>query len=414
MTYATENGQENAGDNSLSEGQRRVPLYFKAAFVVAYAMISNFTWHQYDVQFFNDRFTGEIYGGQIFSDKFIFLPLLLLPFCFPERLIRQITLIPTPVFFVAFVCSISLFWSVSPRTSAYYISQLSICIIYPLVLRSFGRAYALSFIWRISITVLALSLSLAVIGNEHVLMQGEHSGAIRGIFPHKNILGPFAGVTMILTVFARKEIKLGGFAYFISLMICGFAIILCRSSTAIMAIIISMLIGNYSIALRHTSNKIISNVVILIIALVSFFTYEAVFALVLDALGKDASLSNRTLLWEVALPFSYNPLGSGYGTSGGQVLQDAIKRSLNIAQGSSVQSAYLNGALEIGWGPVVVFVGWLIFCFAKTLGKDTVCVALISFLLVISFTEVLGGFLPNVILFTLLLVVPLRNTGDFT
>jgi O-antigen ligase len=254
------------------------------------------------------------------------------------------TLLPLVPFLTVMIASLA--WTEDAEVTGRYLA-ITIGLLMALALLCDGlgflRVFQLSalFLTGVTIACAIIALLLPTLGVHHVsdVIEPGHAGRWRGLFSHKNTLGPYAAyATFILFTSARAlhltpPILLAGRA-------CAAAcLVMSGSANGIVGFVgaigaWAMLRGGGG---RHPA---------LILGLLSLVAASAAIApgLGLAALlGKDASLSGRTFIWDAVLNQWHNApwLGHGYMASVSwlaPILQDAVF-------GSAVDAH--NGYLEI-------------------------------------------------------------------
>lgn len=380
-------------------------MILKYGFLAAFVVLSRFYWTEIDIEAFNGAYPGTQYPSALLFEPIVLLALLI-PLAFKAQgLFSSFTRLHWPLALFLILSVLSIAWSVSPVTSLLQSISLAICVGYGLLISSFEPKRWISPIWNVMAIAIIASLALAVAGDQHVWMQGYHAGALRGLFHHKNSFGPFVSFFLLVTIFDWKNISTPRLLK-VLFFVLGFAgVFFSRSSTAIIVLTSGAMLGAYSLLLEKLPKRWswplhTAALTVLVAAIVAA---PSLYEIITSGFGKDITLSNRTVIWGIALPLGADtPLGSGYGTAGGQILQDMIKAQLYLPQGSSAQSGYLVALLDIGWlGPVLVLL-WLGMAFATRLGNQSVAIALLGGYAVLSITEVNSAFTPNSILLIIL------------
>ena len=192
----------------------------------------------------------------------------------------------------------------------------------------------------------------------------EITGAWKGVFSHKNVLGH----TMTVGAIAELYILTGTKARMSwhALMLCGcFAlVILSRSNTAILLSVFYLLGACVFFLLQRARQYLgIGLAVLAVLGSTAAALYYAYPNLLFDALGSDATLTGRTELWTIVLRFiSEKPL-LGWGYQAMWLPTDSITIAISKAVGWTVPQAH-NSLLEVtlelglvGLVIVMIFVG---------------------------------------------------------
>lgn len=183
--------------------------------------------------------------------------------------------------------------------------------------------------------------------------QGEElTGAWKGVFPHKNVLGHamtvgvFAALYNLSTPGSRKLLQI------ILLAACLALMIMARSATALsVALIYIILASVYFVLLNARRYFAISLVIAVATASAGAFTYLALSDQVDTILGGDLTLTGRTPLWELVLRVIHEKplLGQGYGAM--WLPNDNTAIAISNAVGWVVpqaHNAFLEITLELG------------------------------------------------------------------
>jgi exopolysaccharide production protein ExoQ len=195
---------------------------------------------------------------------------------------------------------VSVFWSVGPSTTLRRAVGLlfSMLLAYVLAMR-FTPRQLLLLVFATFGTCIVLSVAILA-ASPHLARMPD--GAIRGIFIHKNSLGWYASMMILVATMVLIDGTLGLRRTAFTLLIAGgVCLVGSGSMTAIIATASAYcLIGFYSVLQRIRG---ISRIVFIL-----FFVQMSVGILILlheflvpflEALGKDATLTGRVPLWEL-------------------------------------------------------------------------------------------------------------------
>ncbi|MBY4611217.1 O-antigen ligase family protein [Rhizobium sp. 9T] len=195
---------------------------------------------------------------------------------------------------------LSTLWSIAPPTTLRRAIGLLFCVLLSYVLAIRFTPRQLLFLLFVTLgTCIVLSVVISVVSPALATMP---DGAMRGVFIHKNVLGWYAALMILVATAVLID---GTFGLRRTAFILLAAGIICLASSGSMTAIIATsvafcLIGFYSLLQRSSS---IGRVVIVL-----FFVQLAVGILIslheflvpaLEALGKDATLTGRVPLWEL-------------------------------------------------------------------------------------------------------------------
>jgi exopolysaccharide production protein ExoQ len=203
-----------------------------------------------------------------------------------------------------------------------------------------GNEYMQVMRWTVFLSAIA-SLVLLVISPANVLME---DGAMRGVFTHKNVLGQFMAAGVLASLHGIRV--RGGHRRSCAAMIIVFVglAFAARSTTALMTIFV-FCAAEMSIALSRR-NGAGGGLMVSIISMPVLATFILSPDVFLGFLGKDATLTGRTDLWEfVKICISQRPLlGWGFNAFWLPTNPAAVEISTNL--GWAVPEAH-NGLLEL-------------------------------------------------------------------
>ena len=232
----------------------------------------------------------------------------------PDDVLRQVRRNLVLMSWPALACASTL-WSLAPASSLYQGIQLLLTVLVGLCL------VMTTDLRRILVLLFLALMAAAVLSTLYELTRGGIGEEWRGVFPHKNVLGNM----MAVAVMAGVSLFLSGWRPIISGLGCLYALVLLalsRSGTAIVAL--CLVISLVPLALTLHRGPIAAGLaagVVLIAASGGLLTLELMniglddlYGRTLDALGKDETLTGRTILWQFAMDaFDARPwLGYGY------------------------------------------------------------------------------------------------------
>ena len=371
---------------------------FLPVFLFFLALVSKLTWSAFDAQYLMAADPNATADLALVSGKFAtalaLAAALALAFVVRPswRLVGPLSLI-----LLAWAAA-SAVWSYDMNTTIFSLALVVCVVLYaPIAMRFLGYEGALKTIWAFGTVVILLSVALALIGDSHALMQGLHEGRWRGLFSHKNSFGPFVVIHLLLTVYGRKLLRLPFWLALGMIAVDVVALIGAQSAASFVAAFAGLIAGLYFVSFRNRTIQFVWRVSVVVIMVVAGVIAVSGFGWILEALGRDPTLSSRTLIWDRAIAFSFErPLGTGFGTGGGTELSLALQNMFRLTNSVSVQSGYLNLALELGWIAVALFVVWigsLLYSTARRSNPGPRGVLLFVIVVqhaVISFTEVFG------------------------
>ncbi|MGD1876142.1 MAG: O-antigen ligase family protein [Kiloniellaceae bacterium] len=261
---------------------------------------------------------------------------------------------------------LSYFWSDAPGHTARATVQLGMTVLISLYL---GARFTLFDLTRALFAVLAIAglVSLAAI-LVHSGFAFDHNGTARGIFPHKNVLG---GRMVLLLVCCLLLFILGWHRLLVTVAaIMGLALVaLSESGTSVV-----MTLGLCALAplllTRHAPApiRLMAYLVSLLLAAVAAWAMLAFdldpVGMALHALGKDRTLTGRSVLWEFAesLIEARPLLGSGFDAfwNGGDTSASHYVQYLLQQQVKNFHNSYLDIWVQLGVVGLTVTTGFLL------------------------------------------------------
>lgn len=195
---------------------------------------------------------------------------------------------------------LSTLWSIAPPTTLRRAIALLFCVLLSYVLAIRFTPRQLLFLLFVTLgTCSVLSVVVSVVSPRLASMP---DGAMRGVFIHKNVLGWYAALTILVATAVLIDGTLGLRRTAFIVLAAG---VICLASSGSMTAIIATsvaycLIGFYSLLQRSSS---IGRVVIVLffiqLSLGILISLHEFLVPALEALGKDATLTGRVPLWEL-------------------------------------------------------------------------------------------------------------------
>lgn len=193
------------------------------------------------------------------------------------------------------------------------------------------------------------------------IVQYSHAGRWKGIFSHKNSLGPWAAICLflyaILLLNRAVPIMLGSIVVACSLSCLLFS----ESATSLIVALSMVFIYGILMTKRAVSTELFwsaATVLFIVGASLYFFVLDDLFV----AFGRSSDLTGRTDLWSIAIDVFFEApfLGQGYGLAGGKVFNELAS---GLVGSSTVgpESGYLVTVLETGIVGVLLFFVPLIY-----------------------------------------------------
>jgi O-antigen ligase len=183
--------------------------------------------------------------------------------------------------------------------------------------------------------------------------QGEElTGAWKGVFSHKNVLGHAMTIGVVAALYNLGSPGSNRIWSFVLLCACVALTIGTRSSTALSVVAVYLITGALYLLFVFARRYFIVGLITIMTSIVAIIIMSLTWSDTLaDAMGRDFTLTGRTALWELVIRFiDEKPLlGWGYGAM--WLPQDNLTIEISDAVGWAVpqaHNAFLEILLEIG------------------------------------------------------------------
>ena len=280
------------------------------------------------------------------------------------------TISKIPLMFMPFclLALVSFTWSDEPKqTISNALMVTAMWLALPPIIHRIGLAQAMrSSLILISVVVI-ISAALAILvpsvgthtGTEFVQM--VHAGRWRGIFAHKNGLGPWAAYGSIF-LFTHSKFCGGWPVYWWVARICALMCLFLSGSATSLALA-AFILGTWSgfMLLRRQRLSIVMTIAFFI-SILGIFIFIFFQDFVFGLLQRDANLTGRTEIWNIANGFiEQRPwFGYGYQTLGGPEFLNQLLLTLSQPI-PGPESGYYCMLMELGiFGLVFFFVPFFI------------------------------------------------------
>ena len=267
------------------------------------------------------------------------------------------------------VVCFSFFWSINPEQTLRF-------SIYALGTTCFGLYLATRYTlpeqmqlltWTYGL-LLVLSLLFAIGIPQYGVMSGVHEGALRGVFTHKNQFGAFmapGGVIFLLN--ALRGGKYSWLYWGLLVLNCG-AMVMSQSTTALGTFALMLMLCLIYRIFRWRYEVMIS--AILAVTILGFISLILVAGYVgsdsiFSSLGKDATLSGRTFIWQYVWDQIQLRPWLGYGMTAFWNGLDGPSGYVQLAMKIAVIYSH-NGFLDIWLSIGIVGLGIFIVSFIST------------------------------------------------
>lgn len=276
-----------------------------------------------------------------------------------DRALRSVPVQFAPFVAIAFA---SVVWADHPKQSFQHATLLgALWLALPMTMHRLGAASAARAVLHLIAVVCVSSFLLAVfvpeIGRHTGLeaVQYSHAGRWRGIFGHKNALGPWAAYGAVIP-FTHPRL-LGGSRR--CLWFAGTCAVACLvfsgSSTAFVMAAALLVVRGILLLLRRGSPGLVAGAT-LGAGLAAAALLPIAADGILDLVGRDTTLSGRTVVWDLALRcFRDSPfVGHGFGSLGGADFLAQLRQTVGQAI-PGPESGYMTLLLDLGLVGCVLF-----------------------------------------------------------
>lgn len=218
---------------------------------------------------------------------------------------------------------LSIFWSASPTiTLRRTIALAGTTLVGVYLAQRFSLEELLRLLAFALGTAAVLSFAFAVALPELGVMSGNHEGAWRGVYIHKNHLGRYMSLgTLVLYILAER--RRGKIGYILGALVCMCMLLLSTSRSALLVLIGGIVSIIYLRGFRSDIRVLVPYVIIGLIiggGIAAWVAHD--YAALLTALGRDPTLTGRTVLWSLVveaigrrpwLGYGYDAFWTGWG-----------------------------------------------------------------------------------------------------
>ena len=327
------------------------------------------------------------------------------------------------VFFVFCAYSaVSLLWSVNFLYSLDSVIWFLLIVAFAMYM---SVRYTLVEIVQLLFFTLLVSAILSIIfliimPNSALMVEGNRSGALRGIFEHKQNLSKFMGMGLILSIFFFRYIHKSIFLQLASIALFGYTLLAAEGVTSLLAAVVMVPFVAF-LTLRAWRHLAFAGLLILAVLATIYLGALVVANLssILDTLGRNPTLSSRLPIWEVSWYLIQERLWFGYG------LEAALVSSLSLDVNLQWQAVHAhNGWLDLWLSFGIVGLSLFVFTVLRSVWRGLVYtaasgetlytfpIAYLMYVLVHSFSTSPLVTTPDLI-FTLYVVVQLKLGLEF-
>lgn len=209
---------------------------------------------------------------------------------------------------------LALFWSEAPLVSFRRIVAFSTLIVVTFVLAQlYSPKSLLKCVYLLILTSIVLGLIWTTIqGKPLSIGLGDREAGFRGIFNDKNGAARLYAYGLILAIGLKQ--------YQTKLQLCGLAIlVLALSLSQSASAIVLAAIGSGLIMLFRTlktkgkQQNLVRFILAIATILVLSYLFTILYTFILEFLGRDPNLTNRSIIWELITPSIEEKLYQGYG-----------------------------------------------------------------------------------------------------
>jgi len=261
----------------------------------------------------------------------------------------------------------SIVTSVDPQISMRGLVQIIILALPMIYLRAFyGARGAFDILWKVMAALLVVNFAYAAILPHVAFMSGSLNGAMRGMFPHKNMYGAYCAMTFLIILPADLDIRRRD--RLVQLALCALAVVavaLSKSSTSIVLLVVGtgvlVLINILSRVAQRSIRAIIFGSALFFAILLVGGAGTILLGEVAGQFGKDVTLSGRAEIWETLWPVALDKPWLGHGFA--MFRQTAYFQQFTTSIGwgpRSTHNTYLEIALNSGFTTLAV---WLLIIF---------------------------------------------------
>ncbi|MGH1483825.1 MAG: O-antigen ligase family protein [Geminicoccales bacterium] len=221
-----------------------------------------------------------------------------------------------PVVLLVVIAWLSNFWTVDAEVTFRRCIALTVTTLMGVYLFvRFDFETLLKFL-TVAVTIMAVGCIIWAIAipDYGVHADGDHAGAWRGIFFHKNTTGRVMvyGLAVIIATWIGTDLS-RTFLLFAG----GTVLAVIVGTTSQTTMLGTLVLGAGLIAVRMVRGNALKSVVITLVILTiawhGLLIGVANYDLILEALGRDATLTGRTEIWQYSLQYAVERPFSGYG-----------------------------------------------------------------------------------------------------
>lgn len=268
---------------------------------------------------------------------------------------------------VCIVCVLSLAASLDRNASLRGLVAVALLAAPPLLFRArFGSIETYKLICRFIYVTAIANFIYTFAFPQFSIMGGSYAGMVKGLFYHKNGLGQFCSMAIVILAVKPRIMPLsysGILRFFVILILLGL-LLASQSSTAVvtMSIGLMMIMGLHILGrIRGATTRLVIllyfTVMIVAVAGLALMGVASLIAAVFD---KDLTFSGRTDIWDFLLPLVYDRPLLGYGFASfrqASIIEQYVSLSHTV---NSLHNTYLEISLNIGVPGMILWVSSVI------------------------------------------------------
>ncbi|MBP0443320.1 O-antigen ligase family protein [Roseomonas sp. SSH11] len=260
-----------------------------------------------------------------------------------------------PILLLLAVIGLSVLWSAQPAsTMRRSVSALGLTLYLVTTCATFGAQRFMRLVLLTLVGTAIAGLAEAVLRPQVGMDVGDYANAVRGLYYQKNAQGMAlfgAALALCYLVLDRGRILARDLAFVAFLLV---TLVLSRSTTSLLLTMLAfgltalVFLFERGGAWRLLAVTGMVMALLLLLPLPAALTVEDLF----DLIGKDASLTGRTFIWEEAWKAVQNRPLLGYGYSAFWVADSDRVRAIQRVVDWNVPTAhsgYLDVMLQLGW-----------------------------------------------------------------
>ncbi len=246
-------------------------------------------------------------------------------------------------------CILSVVWSVAPFVSfRRLIAFITLILASYVLVKSFTAESLLNFLLNTIFWVTLLGIAYTIVTGKGFSFGFSSRGyGLSGIFLDKNAAARLYGYGIVLQLALSRYRKKSDIFILCTLTL---AMLLSQSASAFaMTLIGSSLVIGLQLFKGRNPSQSLSRFVIFVLILsfastVLYFSYEYALSL----MGRDPGMTNRTIIWELLLPFTEEKSFLGYGFGAFWVSSEAVAFSERWGFIGNAHSGYFEALLNLG------------------------------------------------------------------